>query len=37
MAAFVRIAGLIAAGNDRPGRDTACAQNCGVNFGSKHF
>jgi hypothetical protein len=35
MAALVRVAGLIASGHDRAGRNAACAQNCGINFSAQ--
>src|SRR6266478_2174719 len=36
-AALVRIAGLVAAGDNRAGRNAARAQDCRVNFRAQHF
>jgi hypothetical protein len=33
----VRIAALIASGNDRAGRNAACAQNGGIDFSAQYF
>ena len=37
MTALVGVASLIASGNDRAGRNAACAQNCGINFCPQQF